>query len=545
MSSDPHARVRAWRYPVAAAAVVTAATHVLVTEDHFREAPYIGALFVALEVVSLSLAVLLVRRDARGSYVAAATVGALTIAAYAYSRAFGLPQIHDDVGRWTEPLGLVAASAEAVLIVGGLAGGLGIRASWSLSRPVAVLSASALLVTGLAATVYAADREPGMPDTAGGMGTGVMGIGGMGTASMSMQGSTYWDDVDGGAFRSDGVTRTYYIQAEVVEWNYVPDGINDITGEPFDETAALYTVATAGRIGSTYEKCLYRGYTDDTFGHQTPIPPDDAYLGFQGPVIHVVVGDTVRVVFRNTCPFPTSVHPHGVFYEKDSEGAPYNDGTSGEDTTDDAVATGEGHTYTWLVPDRAGPGPNDPSSIMWMYHSHTDEVADTYAGLTGPIVVTRSGLARADGTPRDVDREIFALFTVDNENLSPLLDENIARYVKPSTAPGSEEDFEESNLKHSINGYLYGNMPMITVKQGERVRWYAMSMGTETDLHTPHWHGNTVLVTGMRMDVVSLLPASMVVADMVPDDVGVWLFHCHVNDHILAGMITRYQVVPA
>jgi hephaestin len=31
---------------------------------------------------------------------------------------------------------------------------------------------------------------------------------------------------------------------------------------------------------------------------------------------------------------------------------------------------------------------------------------------------------------------------------------------------------------------------------------------------------------------------------MVPDDPGIWLFHCHVNDHITAGMITRYQVLP-
>jgi manganese oxidase len=43
--------------------------------------------------------------------------------------------------------------------------------------------------------------------------------------------------------------------------------------------------------------------------------------------------------------------------------------------------------------------------------------------------------------------------------------------------------------------------------------------------------------------VVSLLPASMVVADMVPDDPGIWLFHCHVNDHLTAGMIGRYRVV--
>jgi manganese oxidase len=106
-----------------------------------------------------------------------------------------------------------------------------------------------------------------------------------------------------------------------------------------------------------------------------------------------------------------------------------------------------------------------------------------------------------------------------------------------------DEEFQESNLMHSINGYVYGNMPLITMHQGERVRWYTMGMGTEVDLHTPHWHGNTLLVNGMRMDVVQLLPAGMVVGNMVPDDPGTWLFHCHVNDHILAGMLTRYQVL--
>ena len=65
---------------------------------------------------------------------------------------------------------------------------------------------------------------------------------------------------------------------------------------------------------------------------------------------------------------------------------------------------------------------------------------------------------------------------------------------------------------HSVNGYVFGNLPLdaMTMKKGERVRWYLMGMGTEVDLHTPHWHGNTVTVIGMRTDVVSLLPATMV-----------------------------------
>jgi hephaestin len=88
--------------------------------------------------------------------------------------------------------------------------------------------------------------------------------------------------------------------------------------------------------------------------------------------------------------------------------------------------------------------------------------------------------------------------------------------VPTSVVQSSSQSTAVSNLKHSFNGYVFGNQPMVTLHKGEHVRWYVMSMGTEVDLHTPHWHGNDVLVNGMRMDVVSLLPASMVVADMVP-----------------------------
>ena len=359
----------------------------------------------------------------------------------------------------------------------------------------------------------------------------------------AMQGTSYWQDVSGGAFHSDGTTRTYYISADQVDWNYAPAGMNEITGKPFDDVADTYVKTGPGRIGSTYEKCLYRGYTDGTFAHLKARAPEDRYLGLLGPVIRAEVGDTIKVVFRNTCPFPASVHPHGVFYAKSSEGAPYNDGTHGAKKADDAVPTGGTHTYVWEVPPRAGPGPDDGSSVMWMYHSHTDEVSDTYAGLMGPMEITRRGMARPDGSPKDVDREIFALFSVMNENQSPFLDANIKRFAEPPAPDPDDEDFQESNLMHSINGYVFGNQPMITMHRGEHVRWYVMSMGTEVDLHTPHWHGNTVTVNGMRMDVVSLLPATMVVADMVPDDAGIWLFHCHVNDHIRAGMLTRYKVL--
>jgi hephaestin len=70
-----------------------------------------------------------------------------------------------------------------------------------------------------------------------------------------------------------------------------------------------------------------------------------------------------------------------------------------------------------------------------------------------------------------------------------------------------------------------------------------MSRGTEVDLDTPHWHGDTVTVNGMRTDTIQLLPAGMVTAHMVPDDPGIWLFHCHVGDHLTAGMASSCRVV--
>jgi len=64
-------------------------------------------------------------------------------------------------------------------------------------------------------------------------------------------------------------------------------------------------------------------------------------------------------------------------------------------------------------------------------------------------------------------------------------------------------------------------------------------------LHTPHWHGLRVVEDGRRRtDVVELLPASMKIADMVADDPGAWLFHCHVEEHMAGGMFARVTVYP-
>jgi FtsP/CotA-like multicopper oxidase with cupredoxin domain len=64
------------------------------------------------------------------------------------------------------------------------------------------------------------------------------------------------------------------------------------------------------------------------------------------------------------------------------------------------------------------------------------------------------------------------------------------------------------------------------------------------NFHTPHWLGGTVNFHGRRTDVFDLLPAGMETADMVPDAPGVFVLRCQVDDHMQAGMMTRYEVLP-
>ena len=237
------------------------------------------------------------------------------------------------------------------------------------------------------------------------------------------------------------------------------------------------------------------------------------------------------------------MHPHGLGYTKDSEGAMYKDGTPEVAKKDDMVPAGGSYTYHWTVPDRAGPAPGDGSSILWMYHGHFVESKDMNTGLMGPIIVTARGAARADGSPKDVDREFVTAFA--------LFDETDSWYFSDPTRMGgslplkiTDRVFREQNVLYSINGLIEGNLPLLTMKRGERVRWYLLSNSNEDDVHTVHWHGQTVMFHHMRTDTVPLGPMDMAVADMVPDNEGTWLYHCHVNDHLIGGMQALFRVLP-
>ena len=325
-------------------------------------------------------------------------------------------------------------------------------------------------------------------------------------------------------------------------WNYSPHGTN-LAGLPGPEEDEEGSSAQGGQGKRTYLKAVYREYTDATFKALKPRAPEWEHLGILGPVIRAEVGDTIKVYFKNNTKIFCTMHAHGLSYTKDSEGAFYNDHTSGKDRSDDAIPPGGTFTYLWSVPKSAGPGPMDPSSVLWMYHSHFVEPRELNAGLLGPIIVSAMGSTKADGTPADVDREFITAFAVFDETESSYFEANMMNKRKYSpNLSVTDPVFRKMHLFYSVNGLTDGNLT-VTARRGERVRWYLLSNSNEEDVHAVHWHGQTVLFNQMRTDTISLGPMSMAVADMVPNNLGMWLLHCHVNEHLKGGMVALFQVM--
>ena len=102
------------------------------------------------------------------------------------------------------------------------------------------------------------------------------------------------------------------------------------------------------------------------------------------------------------------------------------------------------------------------------------------------MLICKKGTFSGDGLARvDVDKEMFLLQNVFDENKSWYLDENLRlNGIDPSTINKQDEGFIESNLMHAVNGRIFGNLFGLNLCSGENVAWYLGALGNEVDIHT-------------------------------------------------------------
>uniref|UniRef100_A0A1A8FV06 Hephaestin n=1 Tax=Nothobranchius korthausae TaxID=1143690 RepID=A0A1A8FV06_9TELE len=338
-----------------------------------------------------------------------------------------------------------------------------------------------------------------------------------------------------------GVRREYFIRIEEVSWNYAPSGRNVIQNRSLqeDEEASVFLKKGPQRIGPTYKKAVYKQYSDATYRTEVTKPE---WLGYLGPLLMAEEGDVVIILLRNAASRPYSIHAHGLNYTKGNEGALYPDGTDQTQKRDDWVAPGSTVKYEWTLPGSHSPTSEDSNCMTRFYHSHVRPPKDINSGLLGPLLICKTGTLDVHGD-RSADYTYALMFLVSDENLSWYLDDNIRTYISnPASGLKEDEDFIESNKMHGINGFLYGNLPGLSMCQGNKIHWHLIGLGNEVDMHSVHFHGQILTSLNHHMDIISLFPASSTTAEMVADNPGHWLLTCDVNDHLMAGMQALFEI---
>ncbi|WP_026455089.1 multicopper oxidase domain-containing protein [Saccharomonospora iraqiensis] len=229
-----------------------------------------------------------------------------------------------------------------------------------------------------------------------------------------------------------------------------------------------------------------------------------------GPVLEIWEGDALEIELVNTTEKRLSIHPHGVDYSVDSDGAPLN-GSFNE--------PGETRTYVWRT--RApfkGPGKlwMPGSAGYWHYHDHAmgtpHGTEGLRKGLYGALVVRRKG----DVLP---DRQFTVVFN-----------------------------------DMTINNRVAPDVPVLEANLGERVEFIAIGHGN--NFHTFHVHAHrwadnrTGYLEGPNdpsrvIDNRDLNPGDSFGFQVIAGDgvgPGAWMYHCHVQFHSDGGMAGVFLV---
>lgn len=242
-----------------------------------------------------------------------------------------------------------------------------------------------------------------------------------------------------------------------------------------------------------------------------------------GPEIRAREGDTVRVTLVNRLPTGTTIHWHGM------DVPPAMDGPAGLNQAE--VEPGDDFVYEFTA--------TNPGS-RW-YHAHADPANQIALGLYGPLVIE----------PREAER------TYDREQTYILTEWDME--LTPDVALGKAPRGPRDQLLRGgelgtdlflINGKAHESIPPIETATGEKVLIRLMNAGNLP--HAVHSHGHSFKIVatdgnpvpdGMELvkDTVLIGPGERYDLELAADNPGVWMFHCHMENHAANGMMTLIE----
>jgi FtsP/CotA-like multicopper oxidase with cupredoxin domain len=172
-----------------------------------------------------------------------------------------------------------------------------------------------------------------------------------------------------------------------------------------------------------------------------------------------------------------------------------------------------------------------------------DGVFPLVALAEGKDAVARALLSTRSGTGPDAayrPPELSRLVgTIDLFTAAPEVD---LGSVRPDVALSAELSGGMMNYDWTINGRPFSDTRPLTVQEGQRTRLTLNNMSMMW--HPMHLHGHTFQLTrpdgrpGPRKDTVIVLPMQKLTVDLVADNPGEWMLHCHNTYHQEAGMMT-------
>ncbi len=259
---------------------------------------------------------------------------------------------------------------------------------------------------------------------------------------------------------------------------------------------------------------LLPGVVTDAWAYNGQVP---------GPELRVREGDLVRVILTNHLPVPTTIHWHGVELNYKMDGIP--------GVTQEAVLPGQTFTYEFIA---------TPAGTR-MYHAHQDTNAQLELGLFGALIIEPR-----NGTKDDLERTII------------LRERALDFTPEVAQGTGTLRNADSGNGRGGallydlflIDGKAGTAIPPIRVKPNQRVLLRMINLGNL--VHSMHLHGHTFTIVAtdgnpvppggrLRKDTVLIGPGERYDVEVLTNNPGVWMFHCHMPNHGENGMMTVMQ----